>query len=494
MLLKAFLGVFVVFVCTGAGVAGAGYFKFKDVIDEATSGPAPPPVPVADAELPEVQPGGPRTLLVLGSDRRNKNATDSKLGQEPHSDTIVLIRLDPERNRVAVLSLPRDLAVSIPGHGDGIKINQAYDDGGPALTLKTVKHLFESATGEPFVVNSVIDVNFRGFQRAVDYVHGVYVDVDRRYYNPPGTGYAAIDIKPGYQRLDGEDALAYVRYRHADSDLYRNVRQQEFLRQAASQPDVRDLQQPSDALELVKVFRRYFAFDRKFMRTRNLAGLLKTGVYLALHHAPINQVKLHGITESEDPVKDTRLFLSLENVKAAYRDFMTGTKSQNPQRSDQVKVVKKRAKSSAPSGLVDARRAGEDMAVVASRKLKFPFYFPGLVTGASRYPNDTPRVYRLLDEQGKRRQAYRIVVSIGQPGEFYGVQGTTWRDPPILAEPDRLRKVDGRDLMLFYDGKRLRMVGWRTPRAAYWVTNTLGRKLSNARLLAIARSLRRMHS
>jgi hypothetical protein len=85
-------------------------------------------------------------------------------------------------------------------------------------------------------------------------------------------------------------------------------------------------------------------------------------------------------------------------------------------------------------------------------------------------------------------------MSLGAPGEFYGVQGMTWRNPPILAEPDRIRKVDGRKLLLFYDGKKLRMVGWRTPRAAYWVTNTLGRKLSNTRLLGIARSLRRLNS
>ena len=134
-----------------------------------------------------------------------------------------------------MLSLPRDLAVTVPGYADGVKINQAYDEGGAALTLKTVKHLFESATGDPFVVNSVIDVNFNGFQRAVNYVKGVYVDVDRKYYNPPKTGFAAIDVEAGYQRLVGSDALAYVRYRHTDSDLFRNARQQDFLRHAANQ-------------------------------------------------------------------------------------------------------------------------------------------------------------------------------------------------------------------------------------------------------------------
>ncbi len=184
---------------------------------------------------------------MLGSDRRAASATDAKLGQEPHSDTIVLVRLDPKRNRIAVLSLPRDLAVTIPGYADGVKINQAYDEGGAALTLKTVKLLFENAAGRDFTINSVIDVNFNGFQRAVNYVKGVYVDVDRKYYNPEGTGFAAIDVPAGYQKLVGSDALAYVRFRHNDSDIFRNARQQDFLRQAANQRAVRDLQQPGDA-------------------------------------------------------------------------------------------------------------------------------------------------------------------------------------------------------------------------------------------------------
>src|SRR6185312_16245985 len=92
---------------------------------------------------------------------------------KPLSDTIVLVRLDPKHERVAVLSLPRDLAVTIPGLRDGLKINEAYKNGGPSKTLATVKLLFENATGKDFPVNSVIDVDFSGFQHAVDYVGGV---------------------------------------------------------------------------------------------------------------------------------------------------------------------------------------------------------------------------------------------------------------------------------------------------------------------------------
>ena len=493
VLAQALVGVFLIFVCTGVGVAGAGYFKFRAEINPPTPGPTPTPIPGLP-ELPPPEPGGPRTLLVLGSDRRDKRATDAKLGQEPHSDTIVLIRLDPKRNRVAVLSLPRDLAVTIPGYADGAKINQAYDEGGAALTLKTVEHLFESATAEPMVINSVIDVNFNGFQRAVNYVKGVYVDVDRKYYNPEGTGYAAIDIGAGYQRLVGSDALAYVRYRHTDSDIFRNARQQNFLRQAANQKAVRDLQQPGDARDLVRVFREYFRFDRKFMTTKNLAGLLKTGVYLAINDAPVNQVSLPGIAESEDPGVDTRLFVSMDNIAAAYDDFMTGVKSTNPKRSSLPQRAQKAKSAKRVSGLVNGRAAGEDMAVPAAKKLDFPFYFPGQVTNRTQYVRDTPRVYRIEDEDGKRHQAYRIVAAMGEPGEYWGVQGMTWRDPPILANPDRIRKEKGRELLLFYDGSKLRMVGWKTPRAAYWVSNTLGRKISNARLIAMAASLRRLNS
>jgi hypothetical protein len=75
-------------------------------------------------------------------------------------------------------------------------------------------------------------VNFRGFVRLVDRLGGAWLDLDRRYFNDRGgpTGYATIDLQPGYQQLSGRQALAYVRYRHTDSDLYRVARQQQFVK------------------------------------------------------------------------------------------------------------------------------------------------------------------------------------------------------------------------------------------------------------------------
>ena len=85
-------------------------------------------------------------------------------------------------------------------------------------------------TGVP--VNYLITVNFRGFTQVVDKLGGIWMDVDRRYYNSHSgpTGYATINLQPGYQKLNGYQALDFVRFRHTDSDLYRNARQQSFVR------------------------------------------------------------------------------------------------------------------------------------------------------------------------------------------------------------------------------------------------------------------------
>src|SRR4051812_2702786 len=499
VLAKGLAGVFTVFIATTAGVAGAGFRHPPPPAGGRAPPPAPPPIEIKEAELPDVEPGGPRTLLVLGSDRRAKTSTDVKLygqAEQPHSDTIVLVRLDPKRNRIAVMSLPRDLAVTIPGYADNTKINQAYDEGGAALTLDTVKQLFSNATGREMTINSVIDVNFNGFQRAVNYIGGVYADVDRHYNNPEGTGFASIDIQPGYQKLVGSDALAYVRYRHTDSDIFRNARQQEFLRQAASQPAVDKLKSIGQAEDFLGTMRSYFRFDKKFLSRRNLAGMIKTAVYLAINHAPVNQISLaSGITEAQDPTKDTRLYISNDALAKAYDQFMTGEGTRNPKRRTKAKKVKKAAKASKVSGLENARRLGEDLAVAAKPRLKhLPFYFPEYRTTGSRYDNEAPRVYSVRDEQGKLQRAYRIVISTGTPGEYYGVQGMTWKTPPLLASPDRVRVVNGRRLLLYYDGSKLRQIAWRTPRGVYWVTNTLNRKISNKRLTAIVSSLRRKNS
>ena len=134
------------------------------------------------------------------------------------------------------------------------------------------------------------------------------------------------------------------------------------------------------------------------------------------------------------------------------------------------------------------------MAVLAETQghLGFPFYFPTLRKTGSRYASNEPRLYSIKDENGKSHKAYRLVLYAGAYGEYYGVQGMTWRYPPILDDPDASRTVGGRKLHLYYDGSHLRLVAWRTKRASYWVTNTLSQSIPNDRLIAIASTAQRI--
>src|SRR5262249_2371152 len=139
--------------------------------------------------LSNVEGGAPENILILGSDKR------ASLKEDPgRSDTTILLRLDPDKGTIAVMSIPRDLKVEIPGVGTE-KFNAAYAYGGPKLTLRVVKEL----TG--LQINHVVNVDFLGFVRAVDAIGCVYVDVDRRYYHnnaESSEDYAELNVQPGY--------------------------------------------------------------------------------------------------------------------------------------------------------------------------------------------------------------------------------------------------------------------------------------------------------
>src|SRR5450631_1617865 len=127
-------------------------------------------------ELATANAGGPQTILLIGSDKRAKGAIDA--GGPPHSDTMLLVRLDPSQPDTTMLSVPRDLKVTIrPDHGTPTtqKINAAYSIGGAKLAVKTVKQLLGVQ------INHVIDINFTGFREVVDYLGCIFVQVDRRY-------------------------------------------------------------------------------------------------------------------------------------------------------------------------------------------------------------------------------------------------------------------------------------------------------------------------
>jgi polyisoprenyl-teichoic acid--peptidoglycan teichoic acid transferase len=433
--------------------------------------------------LAETDPGEPQTILLLGSDKRPDNATDGGAGTGARSDTIILVRLDPDKQATALMSLPRDLKVEIPGHGVD-KINAAYSLGGPKLTLDTVKQL----TG--LSINHVINVDFKGFQKAIDAIGCIYTDVDRRYYNDTAE-FAYINVPAGYQQMCGEKALQYARFRHEDSDLVRGIRQQDLLRDAKQQVGVGELVDDRD--KLLEIFGKYTSSDAALKSRSGLLRLLKLAVYSV--DQPIRHVKFEGevgITSGDvDAGVPSYVTASDTTVKRLAQQFLGVEENKGPRGKLKPRGGKRRARQ-ADAGLEKDGQFGQDQAVQAIQQGaggKFPVYYPTVRRAGSEYIGP-PRVYKILTSDDKRRKSYRMVLKLPLNGEYYGIQGTRWMDPPILEGPSEERTIGKRKFELHYEGDRLRLVAWRTPKAVYWVSNTLLQTLSERQMIAIARSTR----
>jgi polyisoprenyl-teichoic acid--peptidoglycan teichoic acid transferase len=251
------------------------------------------------------------------------------------------------------------------------------------------------------------------------------------------------------------------------------------------------------------VFGRYFTVDRSFTSTQELFSMIRLGIFLARENLSVNEVRFRA-EEAENPQLDSNLYSSKGDLRRTLREFMNAEGSQRPRQEaatpaaeedrESARERRKRERRREPvAGMEDASVDGENYAVLADPKLDFPFYFPELKVGGSVYEGTEPELYRLRDERGKRHDAYRLVLRAPGIGNYYGVQGMTWKAPPILDNPDRSLERDGRTFQLYYDGSRVRLVAWHTKRGVYWVSNTLTRSLSRAEMLEIAASLRRLN-
>jgi polyisoprenyl-teichoic acid--peptidoglycan teichoic acid transferase len=222
------LGVVVLLVLVWAVL---GYLAFRSGVKEANERLDPLAV---RALTPQegLMLSNPSTILVLGVD-----VGGAREGAEGRSDSMVLIRTDPDEHRLAMLSIPRDLRVDIPRHGEQ-KINAAYAFGGPTLAIQTV----EQVTGIP--VNHVVVVDFSTFGEVIDALGGVTVDVPRKIlsnkFECPKSTQAECGRWPGWrfdageQELNGKRALIYSRIRENqlnpnESDFTRGERQQAVI-------------------------------------------------------------------------------------------------------------------------------------------------------------------------------------------------------------------------------------------------------------------------
>jgi LCP family protein required for cell wall assembly len=167
------------------------------------------------------------TTLVLGSDQRKGSSLDQS--QAPgRADTLML--LHSAFGSVRKLSIPRDAAAAIPGHGTQ-KINAAYALGGPALTIETV----EQFLGNGLKIHHIVEVDFEDFPEFIDALGGITVNNKSRICSPEFDNFfRGFNLSKGEHDLDGREALGFSRVRTnpcapGENDLDRAARQQEVL-------------------------------------------------------------------------------------------------------------------------------------------------------------------------------------------------------------------------------------------------------------------------
>lgn len=198
------------------------------------------------AAMVEAEWERPTNILLLGLDARG-----GKLNEQ-RSDVIIIAACDPGRNRIKLLSIPRDTLVEIPGHGTD-RINSAYMYGKLGLTREMVGKL----TG--LAIDRYVQVDFRAFQELVDILGGIEVDVDKRMYYQDKKQGLLIDLQKGRQVLNGRQAMGFVRYRHDPmGDLTRIQRQQQVIRAVLNKAIEENLW-----MKLIPLYR----LQRKYIRT-----------------------------------------------------------------------------------------------------------------------------------------------------------------------------------------------------------------------------------
>jgi len=299
--------LFVVLALCAATVLGIAGGTYLWAVESVAATSPQEQVKIASERLNIPLPGQPTVALVIGYDHRPED------GNSPsRSDTVMLLRADPDKNTLSLLSFPRDLIVDVKcpdGRSAVDRINAAYAYCGPEGTLETVR----SVTGLP--VHYLIAVNFEGFRQIVDRMGGVPMDVDRRYLNAQGGDYATINLWPGYQRLTGWQALDFVRYRHTDSDLFRLARQQSFVK-AMKQTMRHKWKNPKNVFKIVGALRKNVQIGTAGGKGVD-KGTLKSYLLFAygLPAGSFFQVKIGGLTGTNELRTDQ------SNIQSAVAEF-----------------------------------------------------------------------------------------------------------------------------------------------------------------------------
>jgi LCP family protein required for cell wall assembly len=595
----------------GVGAAGGFYLYGHETIAAIEN---PKVLTKVSNHLAYVHPGQPAIALVAGYDVRGKSR-----GANPYagsnSDTLMLLRADPRNNTLSLLSFPRDLWVNIYCHGATVdtqsRINSAWSlcgNDGPAATLDTMQRL----TG--LRINYFITLDFHAFKQLVNQLHGVFMNVDRRYYIPLHTGVSAINLQPGYQKLDGGQALSYVRYRHTDSDVYRTGRQQLFIEALKSrlrtslslsnffyklpgvigvlkhnielatasgqsvgigdlrsylglvydlppghlirnQIPITDLQNQviggADVLQAspgaVSAAVQRFLYP-VVPRVASSPHKKKTGPKKKVHKLQKSQISTlvlnagtvsgeaantsyllatHGYTVRRLPSTDQANAPKVTRDTIVYYDPIQANAQQAAQQLRPLFGSHTRVEQMSQALAGFASRAANPLTIVAvgtsfggrlvvPHHVKLPVQpqLPAQVSeGASMTAPALRRVYdevhfplmvphkiaqgaTLSQSEGVRGfkpigHQHEAVLTFVQPDgiQYWQIEESTWNSAPILQNPSYTFVRRGQKFAVYTTGGQIQMVALRTPRATYWVSNTILNELSNKTMLAIAESL-----
>ncbi len=434
-------------------------------------------VKVAPKVLLPTSKGAPETLLLVGNDQRPPPKDNPYGAVLPHSNEMLLVRIDPSKPTISMLSIPRELQVTFTkpnGELETNRINSAYTYGGVELMLKTIKELLHIS------VNHVFVVTFPKFRRAVDEVGCVYMTVDRRYHHvnePGGEQYFEINLQPGYQRLCGTEALEFVANRHEDTSLNRDARDQRFLLEVKAQYGA-------------SLFENREKFER----------ILGRAVETDLHGESQVLDLLELLVQSEGkPVRQVPFHVTLlhtfdtatpQQLEEAAQSFLSGTAAIPTEKLDKtVDAARPRPHSHrSPPGPSLTPTSGEALAQArsAAPELPIPLEYPRARSADAGAEPDTLRLYDIRDSHGRSHPSYVIVIDQGLLGQFYDVQGSTWTDPPLLSDPSQTVRIGSRTYSLFYTGEQIRTISWREDGAAYWIQNTLSDSVQPREMLAMA--------
>ena len=493
---------FVIVLSVGTATAASLLLYIEGIADDLKLDPE---FVTIEDKLSRVEAGEPQTIMILGSDKRPEFKKDKFRGL---SDTTMLLRVDPDRNAIALFSLPRDLKVEIPGYGTA-KLNEAYANGGPELTLETIQKLtaVPATDNQGLEVNHIVNVDFEGFASAVNAIGCVYVDVDRRYYHSNDETVRGLRGDRHSARLPGA-----VRVQRARLRALPPHRQRRRPRRAPAGLPARGAPEGSARGHL----RRSQGADRHLHRAHHL-GHRQRGRHArgaeALHRGPRRPGEggpLRGqlgpsfvTTTTAEINKAVTQFLGIEDTPgqrgetAAPEDPGSVTPEAAPDESGSTPAAgaakAKRKKGGATAQLVESTYGKELAKSIRARKVKLPIYYPTILEAGTDYAQK-PRVYKINgtgegSPPNRERAAYKWVFSRPALGEYYGFMATRWKDPPILKNPSEEREIDGRTYKLFYDGDRLKLIAWQDDEGSFWLSNTLIQSLSDREMIDIAKGM-----